>query len=794
MLRNHLKIAYRNIWKDRVYSAINIVGLALATAIFLLIIHYVRFEHSYENIHAKADNLYRVTLDIYNGAEYVTTDCETYPVLGPTMLRDMPEVKNYARVEHVGETEVKSGQKGFIIDRVFAADSQYFSMFGIDLTEGDKSRALTRPDEVMLSETTARKIFGKESAAGKVLQVGQFPLTVTGVFKDIPENTHLKFDLLLPFSLVTKTDSTLNRWNNNNNYTYVELVPGATLAALNQKLLNLSKQRLKGEVMTAGAIKDIHLYSKRTYEPEPPGNAGTVNFLLLIAVLILVIGSVNYVNLTTARSSERLKEAGIRKVLGSTRLGLIRQFFLESLLINLIAFILALVLVYVTMPYYQQLVGKPLSTDIFYSPSFWITCLLLFGLNCLLSGLQPAIMLSSVKPVVIMGRSSTRGGTKGNALRRTLVVGQFAAAMVVIAFTLVIYRQLQFMRQQDKGMSLEQILVINDLDDGKSDSVRVSLHQALRNDLLKLSAIKDVSLAGALPGVDASYMNTTNNVHVQGGEKNGYNFSAYAIDSSFIPLMKMQLLAGRNFSNSSANASEVVINEESCRLLGFPSPEKAIGREITYHGKTTVIGVVKNYSQLSVKEAPLPMINYYIPHHAKYIAVKINTTAADKVIAAVEKAWLTHYPGRAFDYFFLDQLYNRQYRSDIQFGQIISVFSILTVFITCLGLLGLTAHNIARRTKEIGIRKVLGASAVGIVQLFAKDYIKLVLIAMVIGVPVAVWAERQWLQDFATRATMPWWLFALAGGVTLFIALLTVSLQSVKAALVNPVDSLANGD
>ncbi|MRG44743.1 FtsX-like permease family protein [Chitinophaga sp. SYP-B3965] len=791
MLRNNFKIAYRSIWKDRIYSAINIVGLALATAIFLLIIHYVRFEHSYENIHAKADQIYRVTLDIYNGAEYVTTDCETYPQLGPTMLKDMPEVKNYTRIEHVGNTEIKYDNKGFIVDKVYAADSQYFSIFNIDFIQGDKSRALTGPDQALLSETTAKKIFLAENPMGKVLQVGKFTLTVAGIFKDIPENTHLKFDLLVPFSIVTKTKME-NDWTSNNNFTYVELAPGASLTALNQKLATLSKQRLKSEIMTAGPIKDIHLHSKRTYEPEPPGNAGTVKFLLIIAILILVIGSVNYVNLTTARSSERLKEAGIRKVLGSTRLGLIRQFFLESLIVNLLAFILALALVYISIPYYLQLVGKPLNADIFHAYSFWTTCALLFGLNCLLSGLQPAIMLSAVKPVVIMNRSSARGGAKGGALRRTLVVGQFAVAVVVIAFTIVIYRQLQFMRQQDKGMNIEQILVINDLEDGKNDSVRVSLHEAMRNDLLKLSAAKEVSATGALPGVDASYMNTTNNVMRLGAERNGYNFSTYAVDSSFVPMMKMTLLAGRNFSNSASNNREVLINEESVRLLGFSSPEKAVGQVITYHGQVTVIGVVKNFSQLSMKEAPIPMINYYRPDDAKYISVKINTDDAGKVIAAAEKVWLAHYPGRAFDYFFLDQLYNQQYKSDVQFGQIISVFSLLTIFITCLGLLGLTAHNIARRTKEIGIRKVLGASVTEIVHLFARDYVKLVLLAMVIGIPIALWAEQQWLKDFALRASMPWWIFASAGGVTLLIALLTVSLQSVRAALVNPVDSLGS--
>ncbi len=790
MLRNNLKIAYRNIWKDRVYSIINISGLALATTVFLLIIHYVRFEHSYEDIHAKADNIYRVTLDLYNGSEFVITDCETYPVLGPRMLRDMPEVKNYARVEHIGHTEVKSGDRGFIVDRVFAADSQYFSMFNIDFVKGDKSRALTGPDQALLSETTARKIFGAQDPIGKVLRMHHFSVTVTGIFKDIPENTHLKFDMLLPFSRVTKTAPSLNEWNGNNNYTYVELIPGASLAALNQKLYNLSKEHLKQEILTAGPISDIHLYSKRSYEPEPPGNANTVKFLLIIAILILLIGSVNYVNLTTARSSERLKEAGIRKVLGSSRLGLVRQFFLESLIVNFIAFILALALIYVLAPVYLQLVGKPVDLQIFSSASFWITCVSIFVLNCLLSGLQPALMLSSVKPVVVMSRTSGSGGVRGGALRKTLVVGQFAVAIVVLSFIVIIYRQLQYMREQDKGMNISQVLVINELYDGSSDSVRVSKHEALRSELLRLSGVKGVTATAALPGVDVSDINTTNNVRRLGAEKNGYNFYTYAVDAHFLPIMEIKLAAGRNFRADGRNDRELLINEEAARLLGFASPEKAVGQAITYAGNATVVGVVKNYNQLSSKEALIPMIHYFKPDNAQYIAVKLSSADAPGVIAAAEKIWSATYPGRAFDYFFLDQMYDQQYKADQQFGRIIGVFTVFSIFITCLGLLGLTAHNIARRTKEIGIRKVLGASVTEIVRLFAKDYVKLVFIAMVIGVPVAVWAQQQWLQDFAQRASMPWWIFGLAGAVTMLIALFTVSLQSVKAALVNPVNSL----
>ena len=790
MLRNNLKIAYRNIWKDRVYSIINISGLALATTVFLLIIHYVRFEHSYEDIHAKADNIYRVTLDLYNGSEFVITDCETYPVLGPRMLRDMPEVKNYARVEHIGHTEVKSGDRGFIVDRVFAADSQYFSMVNIDFVKGDKSRALTGPDQALLSETTARKIFGAQDPIGKVLRMHHFSVTVTGIFKDIPENTHLKFDMLLPFSRVTKTAPSLNEWNGNNNYTYVELIPGSSLAAFNHKIYNLSNEHLKLEILTAGPISDIHLYSKRSYEPEPPGNANTVKFLLIIAILILLIGSVNYVNLTTARSSERLKEAGIRKVLGSSRLGLVRQFFLESLIVNFIAFILALALIYVLAPVYLQLVGKPVDLQIFSSASFWITCVSIFVLNCLLSGLQPALMLSSVKPVVVMSRTSGSGGVRGGALRKTLVVGQFAVAIVVLSFIVIIYRQLQYMREQDKGMNISQVLVINELYDGSSDSVRVSKHEALRSELLRLSGVKGVTATAALPGVDVSDINTTNNVRRLGAEKNGYNFYTYAVDAHFLPIMEIKLAAGRNFRADGRNDRELLINEEAARLLGFASPEKAVGQAITYAGNATVVGVVKNYNQLSSKEALIPMIHYFKPDNAQYIAVKLSSADAPGVIAAAEKIWSATYPGRAFDYFFLDQMYDQQYKADQQFGRIIGVFTVFSIFITCLGLLGLTAHNIARRTKEIGIRKVLGASVTEIVRLFAKDYVKLVFIAMVIGVPVAVWAQQQWLQDFAQRASMPWWIFGLAGAVTMLIALFTVSLQSVKAALVNPVNSL----
>ncbi|MCK7555586.1 ABC transporter permease [Chitinophaga sedimenti] len=790
MFYNQIKIACRNLWKDKSYSFLNIGGLALAVTVFLFIIHYVRLEHSYEDIHTKKDHLYRITVDLYNGAEFVVTDCETYPVLGPRILRDFPEVKNYARVQHVGNTEVKVGETGYIVDRVFAADSQYFSLFNVDFVRGEKSSVLRGPNEAVISASTAERLFGQKDPLGQVITIARAPMTITGVFKDIPENTHLKFDMLLPFQFITQTDPGLDKWNSNNNYTYVELADGASLAGFNNKLRDLSKEKLRNEIMTAGPISDIHLHSTRSYEPEPPGNINTVNFLFVIAVLILLIGAINYINLTTARASERWKEAGIRKVMGATRATLIRQFLLESVIVNLAAFLTALLLVALLTPVYLQLVNKPMNMQVLGAPGFWWLCSILFTVNCLLSGLQPAFMMATVQPVAVLTRSTSRGGVKGGALRRVLVVGQFTVAVVVISFIMVIYRQLHFMRAQDKGVNLEQVLVVKDLDNGDNDSARYNRHLAMRESLLALPAVKDVARSLSLPGAQMDDMNTTSNVHRQGAPENGYNFYAYAVDAHFVPLMGIRLIAGHNFYETGGSDHDVMLNEEALRILGFESAEKAIGQKISYPGVGNVVGIMKNFAQRSVKDAALPMILVNQSRYARYIAVKLQTDKASETIAAVEKIWHEHQPGRAFNYFFLDQQYDRQYKADQQFGTIVSVFTIFSVVITCLGLLGLTAHSIARRTREIGIRKVLGASAGGIVGLFAKDYVKLATVAMFIGIPLAIWLQHQWLQDFALRATMPWWIYSLAGSSIVLVALITVGLQSVKAALVNPIKSL----
>ncbi|GAA0525768.1 ABC transporter permease [Chitinophaga japonensis] len=789
MLYYYLKNAWRNLWKDRFYALLNITGLALAMAAFLLINNYVRFERSYENFYTKSDHIYRVTLDRYRGGEFVVTDCETHPPLGPALKKEMPEVKEFVRIQDMGRAEVTNPQhQAFLVEKVYAADPSVFTVFNHDFIQGDPQAALNNPFTAVLTASTAQRLFGSRNPIGQPLQFKGSTLTVTGVIKDLPANTHLKMDLLLSFSSLQQFGIDLDSWNGNNNYTYLEMTPHTDLAAFNAKLKTFSQKQLKNALFTAEPVRDIHLYSHKTFEPEVNGDARTVQFLQIIAFLVLLIGTVNYVNLTTARSSEQLKEAGIKKVLGASRATLVKQFFAASMLINLAAFLSALLLVKLALPFYANIAGKPAAAGIFYTPYFWSTGLLLLLANCLLSGLYPAFALSAIKPVSALTRSFTNG-LKGGALRRTLVVGQFTIAAVVLVASIVIYRQLRFMQDQDLGLDTEQVLVLRG-PDANQDSSGL---RAFKQELLQVPGVEKTAMAGSMPGLALNYLSTTTSVKAHGADQQagGYNYYLYGIDADLVPTLNMQLAAGRNFIDGSPNKNAVLVNEEACRLLGLGAAEKAVGKQIDYWGNTfTVVGVLKNYHQQSLKDALLPMIHWYADNYASYFTLKVRTRNMRQTIAGVEKKWQEHFRGHPFEYFFLDDLYNQQYKTDTHFGQIVGIFSLFTLFITCLGLLGLASYSVARRTREIGIRKVLGASAAGILHLLTKDFIRLVLIAIVLATPLAWWAMDAWLQGFAYRISIPWWAFVSTGLLMMLIAALTVGGQSLKTALTNPVKSL----
>ncbi len=795
MFSTYFVTAWRSLWKKKFYTSINVLGLSVATAAFLFLINYVLFERSYEKYNPNADNIYRLTLDLYKGSEFVVTDCETYPQMGPVFKSTMQEVQDYVRMQDLGESEITHLDKAFLSTKAYAADPSVFQVFDVKFIKGDSKTALAAPLQTVISETIARKFFGNTEVIGNTLAFKGQQFKITGVIKDVPANTHLKFDFLVSFKMLESWGTDLNSWSGNNNYTYLLLKPGTDRAQFNDKLKLFSKKRLKQEIVTAEPIKSIHLYSNKTFEPDINGNARTVNFLLMIALLIIFIGSANYINLTTARAAEKTREAGLRKVLGSSRTSLIKLFFTESFIINILALAGAMVLVKIAMPFYASIVGEAASDALFGSGMFWIITAILFVLNTLLSGIYPAFVLSSVKAVVVTTRNFT-GSLKGSLLRKALVVGQFAVALIVLSASVIIYQQLQFVRNQNLGMNINEVLVVKGPQLDVADSVRRQSSAMFRNKLRQIPGVENIALSGSLPGLSLSSLNTNTDIRRFGETVySGTNYYLYGIDAGFVPVMDIQLLVGKNFSPVGIdNKDKVLINEEAARLLGFSSPAAALGQRIKIDSGedqyATVTGVMKNYHQQSLKEAQLPLIHWYEEDATDYYAIKVHTADMKKTMAAIESIWKENYSGHVLDYFFMDEMFNQQYKVDMQFGKILNLFSVFTLFITVLGLLGLAAYNASRRTKEIGIRKVLGASTPGILALLSKDFLKLVLIAIVIAVPLCWFAVNKWLQNFVYRVEISWWVFAVTGLLVIIIAFITIGFQSAKAALINPVKSL----
>ncbi|MHA4842662.1 ABC transporter permease [Flavitalea antarctica] len=793
MLQRNLLHAFRSLKFSKGNTFINVCGLGIAAAAFLLLLHYIRFERSYESFHSKADRIARLTIDLYNGPEIIGTDCETYPPLGPALKKEFPEVVDFVRLQDYSPVEVKETNQVFALEKLYATDPSIFSVFDYQLIEGDARTALSAPMQAVVSATMAKRLFGNEKAIGKVIKVNTHPMVITGVLEDVPLNTHLRFDLLVSFNSVPTIGGDTSTWQGNNNFTYLLLKKETDLQSLNNKLGLFAKARLKHENLVAQGISDIHLFSNRAFEPDINGDIKTVNFLTVVAMLIVVIGCINYVNLVTANASDRAKAAGMRKLLGSSKSSLIQQYLGETFIVNILAFLFALLLIEIAYPYYLTLTGRSFRQHIFLESSFWWAFSTLFLVNALLSGLYPAFVLSSIKPTAVIRRSFTQSVT-GTWMRKGLVVGQFTVSIVVLIASVVVYRQVTFMRNQDKGMNASELLVLKGPMNSEPDSVHMQKVQNFKTRLLHIGAVSMVSSSGAVPGENINQLNTTTGIVQLGTNlESGLNYCNYDIDENFIPSMQIKLAAGRNF-RAGNQRNEVLLNMEASRLLGYASPEQAIGGKITYGGRgvkfSTVVGVIMDYKQGSVKNAMLPIIHTYSQANDSYYSLKINTKNIEQTIAGIQSIWKSTFPENSFQYFFLDELIDRQYRSDLRFGQIISIFSALTFFITCLGILGLTAATISKRTREIGIRKVLGASVQSIVSLISGDFVKLVCIAILIASPVAWLLMNEWLKDYNTRINIGLWVFIASGLLALSVAIITISYQAIKAATANPVNSL----
>ncbi|UII26091.1 ABC transporter permease [Fulvivirga maritima] len=798
MIRNYLKIGIRNLIKGKAFSIINILGLAIGMAAFLLIIQYVRFEKSYEDFNANVDNIYRVTLDMYDGNEYIVTDCETYGPLGPLLKDKYPEVKEYARMFYTDVVEVKSSSESFYESQVYFADPSVFDVFSYYMLKGNKEEALNKSFQVVLTHSTALKYFDTDDVLGKSMNIDGNEYQVTGVMADIPPNTHLKFDLLLSHQSIPKIYDWYEKyaWQGNNEYTYLLMQPGTDLPAFNKKLEKLSEalEDVEEEVFKAGLISDIHLYSDKTYEPEPTGGAQTVSFLLLIAIFIIAIAWVNYINLSTSRAISRAREVGVRKVLGSAKGQLVFQFLFESILVNLIAIIIAFTLMQISLPYFRDISGQPIALNVVTDYQFWILLFAIFIIGSLLSGIYPAMVLSGFKPVVVL-KGKLKNSSHGQWLRKALVVFQFSCTIFLIIGTAVVYLQLDHLRTRDLGMKLEHTLTLRGPQINENDSILDTKLQGFKNQLLNYPNIQNVAFSESVPGLSLHELSSSTGIRRWGdnsGEGNGLIYYVIRANADFVPTLSMEVMSGHNFDNTTAQGSQILINQRAAEVLGFESPEAAIGEKITYYydqKPSTIIGVIKNFYQRSPKDSHLPMLFPYRPLE-DYISIKIGGKDTKSTLSTIEKEWNTLFPESTFDYFFLDKTYDQQFKADANFGAVITVFAVLAIFIACLGLFGLSSFNIAQRNKEMGIRKILGASLGEIVTLLSKGIAISILIANVLAIPLAYFSLKEWLASYINHIELSWWLFVFPLFVVGLLAMVTIGFNTIKTAIANPVDSL----
>ena len=790
MLKNYFKIAFRNLWRHRTFSFINIMGLTVGLTAFFLIFMYVKFELSYDTFNTKADRIYRVVADLKTPSETLHTGGPGWAV-APNVKDEFPEVEAFVRVSGASLLVRKENIK-FQEENTMWADSAFFQVFDYKLLKGNPRTALKEQLSIVLTATSAKKYFGNTEPVGQTLLLtgDAFPSKVTGVMEDMPENSQIKADMLVSMSTLTqKFNNRLDsQWANYGNRTYLLLKPKTNALALQAKLPAFLEKRNGDEMkrlqmfptLLFMPLLDVYLHSTR--DGSKTGNSNNVYIFSIIAVFILVIACINFINLTTARSAERAKEVGIRKVVGAGKTQLARQFIGESVLICVIAFVLSVIASLLLLPLFNQLSGKIISKSIFEHGSYLLVLFVIAVAIGILAGIYPALVLSSFQPVkVLKGRFAT--GTKGILLRKGLVVAQFTISIALIIGTIVVYSQMKFMRSQDLGFNKDQKLII----DTHGDPAKNTLRQAITS----LPNVLSTSLTGSVPG--GGNPGAYSKVENKKGDMQIANLDLYFTDFDYIPQYKIKMVAGRAFSKEMGTdtTQAMILNETAARMFGYSSPQQIIGKKFDQWGrKGMIIGVMEDFHFRSLQEIIKPLSMRIEPDGCDLISVNIAGSNVPATIAAVESKWKSLIPNRPFNYFFLDEFFDNQYRSEIRFGKLFLNFALLAIFISCLGLLGLASYSTMQRTKEIGIRKVMGASVGGIVNLLSKDFLLLVMISFVIAAPLAWIIMHNWLKDFAYRIDIGWWIFVLAGLMAVVIALATISFQAIRAALANPVQSL----
>ncbi|SDS47120.1 putative ABC transport system permease protein [Mucilaginibacter mallensis] len=792
MLKSYLKIAWRNLRKNKLYAVINITGLTIGIVSCLLIGVYIRHELSYDRFNENADKIVRVTMEFNHGGgsqKFAFTGTK----VGPQFKRTFPEIADYVRL-YKWPRIVSYNNLLFKENNFVYAEPSFFKIFSFKLKEGDIIDALSSPDKIVITETIAKKYFNDEDPIGKILKVGDKNFRVSAIAADAPSNSQIRFDFLVPFNTLDQAKK--EQYYGANYTTYLLLKEKGQISSLQTKISAYMKMVDRDELNLTGSqfvrlyiepLTKVHLYSNLPGDAEPNGSIVYIYILIVVAILILVIACVNYVNLAIAQSAGRGAEISIRKVMGAGRLQLFTQFIGEALMVATIGIVLAIGIAYIALPYFNQLSGMQFSYAVFFNPVIMVSLVLLALIIGLFAGAYPALLLANIRLSKILKAGFSF--TSGKSTRGSLIIFQFVISIFLIITTVIILQQLSFIRNKDIGYNKSNVMVV------PVGYEMMPQMDGLKKQLANIPGVESVAAANNEP------VNVMWGDAIKTDDGKSLTVNALPMDEDFIKTMQLKIIAGSDFTYSDVLQMDdttnnhknfhytFILNESAARALGW-TPEQAIGKKISKDAPGVVKAVVKDFNFKSLHMPISPLLLFLDHNQSQDLFVRINANQTSAVIQAIQSLWKQRVQNRPFEYKFLDDDFDALYRTEQRTAGVFSTFSALAILLACMGLFAITAFSVVQRTKEIGIRKVLGANVSSIVLLISKDFLFMVIIAMAIASPIAWYMSAQWLQGFAYRIHIYWWVFASAGIVSLMVAAITVSVQAIKAALANPVDSL----
>lgn len=799
MIRNYFKTALRNIVRNKLFTFLNVLGLSLGLATTILILFWVQDELSYDKFNVHSENIYRVTGDYnLNGSRIKVAVAP--PPMAATMLQDYPEVLNATRLRQIGSSILGVNDKNFKVDEVTYADSTFFDLFSIKVLEGDQSNLLNQPNFIVLSKETSKRFYGEESAIGKSIKIGDLTYMVSGVYENIPDNSHFHFNILL--SMSSYEDSYSQVWLSNNYHTYIQVHPSTDIMKLEkqmqemiarymgpdvEKMIGKTLEEFLGDEGSAAFVlqklTDIHLHSDLMAEIESNSDVKNVYIFSFIAIFILIIACINFMNMSTARSEGRSKEVGIRKVSGATRGQIVFQYIMESFLITILSYFLAMIFVELYLPSFNVLSGKNIDIN-YFEPQTLLIILSIIFLTSLLAGSYPSFYLSSFQPIETL-KGTLKTGKSGGKLRNILVVVQFFTTIVLISSSIFVYNQLNFIQTKKLGFEKEQLICLHNLHTLGEKT------ETFKNELLNYPEIINGAVSSFLP-VPSSSNNSV--VFPDGDQSKLVSMFHWVVDYDYVKTFKMKIIQGRDFSSEFGTDSlAVLVNQSALKQFGWDSAEGHFVRIfVNDQGETAdykIIGVIEDFHYQSLRAAVAPML-MKLGERGFYLSLRYQTDKTKEVIELLESKWNDFNPNYPFEYSFINERFDDIYFQEQRMGKIMRVFTILAIIIASLGLFGLAAFIAEKRTKEIGIRKVNGASLMNIFMLFTKDIAKLVIIAFVLAVPITWYVMDQWLNNFTYRINISWIVFVGAGLLSFSIAIVTISYQAYRASVRNPVESL----